>query len=408
VLRTTLSVSGEKVAKMVTYLASSVLIARVVGPEIFGQYSTLVAVAIIFTSISAMGLNALLVKEFLQAPSVERVLTNVIILRLQAACVAATLMIPTIVFGLGFKLLPSAIIALVLPIAIFQVLDSMFESRLEMGQVLKYKTIAYISGLGIKVATVLVWPDLVPLLFAHVAEMLLILFGATIYTAKAGVYFKPVLADWRYRWGLVQKGFPLLLSSGAVLLYMKIDLPMIMAFAGAQEAGVYSVATRLCEALFILSLPIIVGVFPTLQRLYVEDRGRFEKCVGKVFTLLACCGVVTYIVASVAAESLVSALYGVEYAQSVDVIRIFLLSLPIIFVGDLLSRWLIITDNLSLSFYRHILGLLVNVGLNYLLIPLYGGVGAASASVAGYTSAVIVLPILNGRARKFFNFMRFR
>lgn len=404
--RASFFVLSEKLVKMATYLTSSVLIARMAGPEVFGQYSSLLAVAVIFTAVSAMGLNALLVKEFIQAPTVGRVLSNVMILRLQAACLAAVIMAAVIVFVLGFGFLPGIITALLLPIAVFQIADSLFESRLEMARVLQYKTLAYVSGLGIKVTTAIVSPELLPLLMAHIAEMLLILIGAAFSMFRVGIFPSVSATDREYRWALFRKGFPLLLSSGAVLLYMKIDLPMILALSGSSEAGVYSVATRLCEALFIISIPIIVAVFPKLQSLYSENETLFYRYTRKVFALLFASGCVTYTLAAIFAEPVVSTLFGPEYTASADIIRVFALSLPIIFVGDLLSRWLIITDNLTLSLYRHLAGLAVNVSLNYLLIPLYGGMGAACASVAGYTSAVIIFPILNARARKFFNFMR--
>jgi O-antigen/teichoic acid export membrane protein len=56
-------------------------------------------------------------------------------------------------------------------------------------------------------------------------------------------------------------------------------------------------------------------------------------------------------------------------------------------MGALLSKWLIAEDLLTFSFTRHLIGAVANVGLNLLLIPKYGGTGAAVATLVAYTLA---------------------
>lgn len=407
-VRTSFHVLMEKLVKMGAYLAASVIIARLAGPEIFGQYSSLLAVAVIFTALAAIGLNALLVREFFHTDDCRRVLSNVLVLRLQAAALAATIMVLATLVFLAVPIKAGVLASLLIPIALFQVADSLFESRLELDRVLKYKTVGYISGLIIKAITALVSPHLISLLLAHVAEMSIILLGAALSLRRAGIVPDSAVLNAAYRWELLKKGLPLLLSSGAVLLYMKVDLPMLLAMSGAAEAGIYSVATRLCEALFIISIPIIVAVFPKLLALHSENAALFDRYLMRVFLLLAGIGGLTYGATALFSEPVVDVLFGSDYSASASIIRIYALSLPIVFVGDLFSRWLIITNNLALSLYRHLFGLATNLSLNFLLIPVYGGAGAAYASVAGYAAAVIVFPLVSRRARHFYNFMRFR
>jgi Na+-driven multidrug efflux pump len=53
------------------------------------------------------------------------------------------------------------------------------------------------------------------------------------------------------------------------------------------------------------------------------------------------------------------------------------------------------------SFYRNILGMIVNILLNYFLIPKYGASGAASASVLARLAATVgfmsVVPLLRNQ-----------
>ena len=52
-----------------------------------------------------------------------------------------------------------------------------------------------------------------------------------------------------------------------------------------------------------------------------------------------------------------------------------------------LSRWILIENALNFSLLTQGLGALSNVVLNYILIPVYGGQGAAWATLVSYAIA---------------------
>jgi O-antigen/teichoic acid export membrane protein len=52
-----------------------------------------------------------------------------------------------------------------------------------------------------------------------------------------------------------------------------------------------------------------------------------------------------------------------------------------------LSRWLLVEDLVRFSLVTHAAGAVLNVALNLVLIPRYGGLGAAAATVASYATA---------------------
>lgn len=399
-------VLAEKVFKMATYLASSILLARLAGPEVFGQYSSLLALAVVFTVVSALGLNGLLVREFVRAKNIGQVFINAIALRLQGATVAVAVMIIVAVTYLDIPLSTTVIASLLLPITVFQIADSLFESRLELGRVLTYKSIGYGMGLTFKVIAALFSPNLLSLILAHLAEMIVILVGAALAVKSADIRVNVKSLDHSYQLSLLRKSLPLIMSSVAVILYMKVDLPMILAISGPDAAGIYAGATRICEALFILSTPIIVATFPKLVRLHKAERHQFNEYMRKVFVILLAVGTTLFLFAALMSDTAVNLMYGPQFAGSAEIIRIYAISIPIVFIGDLFSRWLIVTDNLKLSLYRHLFGLATNVCLNFTLIPIYGPAGAAYASVTAYFVAVILFASLNRRARLFFDFVR--
>jgi len=61
-----------------------------------------------------------------------------------------------------------------------------------------------------------------------------------------------------------------------------------------------------------------------------------------------------------------------------------------VFMRALVSKWLIAEHLLKFSLLSHGLGALVNIVGNYLLIPSFGGLGAAYATVLSYAIASYV------------------
>lgn len=90
---------------------------------------------------------------------------------------------------------------------------------------------------------------------------------------------------------------------------------------------------------------------------------------------------------SLLAMPVIPALFGQEYADSAAVLIVHIWTCPAIFMAAVFSKWLISEDLLMFSLTRHGMGAAANVVLNLWLIPPYGAMGAAVATLASYTVA---------------------
>ncbi|ENG1987132.1 oligosaccharide flippase family protein, partial [Escherichia coli] len=61
---------------------------------------------------------------------------------------------------------------------------------------------------------------------------------------------------------LFMNGFPFMLSSLAIILYMRMDVYFIDYFMGKEAVGQYSLAVRFAEAVNFLPIVIANSVFP--------------------------------------------------------------------------------------------------------------------------------------------------
>ena len=84
------------------------------------------------------------------------------------------------------------------------------------------------------------------------------------------------------------------------------------------------------------------------------------------------------------ADSLIPLFFGESYIEAVPVLLVHIWAAILVFMRALLSKWLITANLLRMSLFSQTLGALANVFLNYYLIPPYGPVGAAYATILSY------------------------
>ena len=72
------------------------------------------------------------------------------------------------------------------------------------------------------------------------------------------------------------------------------------------------------------------------------------------------------------------------------------------FLGVAGGQWFVAENRQILSFQRTLLGAVVNVILNFILIPKYGPIGAAVATVIAYAIAAFLSDLLQKETRQMF------
>ncbi|MCQ8115664.1 polysaccharide biosynthesis C-terminal domain-containing protein, partial [Vibrio parahaemolyticus] len=69
-------------------------------------------------------------------------------------------------------------------------------------------------------------------------------------------------------------------------------------------------------------------------------------------------------------------LYGAKYEASGPVLQIHVLALPFVFMAAVFSKFIIAENALFASLTRNTLGAVLNIALNFLLIPHWGILGS--------------------------------
>lgn len=399
---------AEKLFKMVSQLLVLVLMARILPPHELGQLMYCFALASIFLFLNQLGLDTLLVKKLIDRPLRKvSLLWHALTARFCAAFLCVLL-----VNLLGLWLVEPqhrmvlfciSLYHLFLPFSTFEWFYQA-EGRSERAAI--GLILGQVFGLLIRLYAIFIQPDLLIFASAYVLEVAVTAL-AYVVMAKQDQLHKPTVLSIKRMQNLAREAFPLMISGAVILLYMKIDQVMLGYLSSETELAYYVAATRLSEAWYFVGLTVLGVYYPKIAAIKVSySFDNFLHEFANLVRIIVLLASVLVIFTSFFADQITTALYGEEYVLSATVLIITIFCVPFVYLGAASTRLYLEYGDNKAVLIRAILGLFVNILLNLMLIPTYGAIGAAIASLsAQITSSILSVLLLrkNGiRMLKFF------
>lgn len=379
---------GDRLLRMGVGLFVGIWIARYLGPAQYGLLSYAASLVAVFSAIAILGLEGVVIREVVRSPEKEQeILGTVFTLRMAAGLFAYLLTMVTV-----FLLRPTdhltqvlvGIMGSVLVFGAFDTIDLWFQSKVLSRYVVYAKNAAFILVSALRLALVLIKAPLWAFAAANAAEIGLGAVGL-VYVYRAN---SQRIGSWRITLdrarNLLAAGWPLVLSGIVFMVYLRIDQIMLGQMADAHEVGVYASAVKIAEIWFFIPTAIVSSVFPNIVKAKENDEAEFYGRLQKVYNLLAFLGYAVAIPTTFLAGIVVFLFYGEAYASAAPMLVLLIWS-------DLFANLAVARNAflMAMNWTRVLLlmvsvGAFVNIVLNYLLVPKYGGVGAAAASLISY------------------------
>jgi O-antigen/teichoic acid export membrane protein len=187
-------------------------------------------------------------------------------------------------------------------------------------------------------------------------------------------------AKWAKAWPLYRQAWPLGLGLILSMLAFRIDVPLLYAFRPENEVGWYSAAYRLFEPGLLIPAALLAGFFPGLVRAAQHNRAELSSYAFRLLGSLIALGAIGGLGLALLAPFLIELIYGASFAPAVIVLQILGLVVPVIFLNYGLTHLLIALHREGWNTFFFGAALATNVFSNLLLIPAFGGAGAAWAT----------------------------
>lgn len=362
---------GSRALGLLFYL----LLPRLVSLEVYGQFSFALSLALmVLQPTLELGLDWVITKWVSRGDG--SVVQQAVIIRVVIALLCLLLLPLLTLFGPSLAVLTMLYGYLVLISA--QRIGFAIQRGKEEMQIEGIASIAQ-KGLAIASLVFLSSTPLPPLWFAPLALLIstaLVTIGVwSVMAAKVlPLLWQPINFS-----GLQATAKEGLMLGGVSLLgmiYFRVDSVMLGLLASDTEVGRYNLAYRLIEGAILVPSVVMAATFPTLAKGH-----QFRKLFRKIFLGLGGMGLLFTVIVVVLAPLLLVLAYGEELQSQTQVLRWLALTLLPIYWGHLATQGLVALDR-QRHYLRLTLGaVLLNVGLNWWLIPLEGAEGAAIATV---------------------------
>lgn len=396
----------EKIIYLAVNLVVLIVIARYFGASTFGKYSYVLALYALLVPIASIGINSIIIKDILGSPEKER---SIMMTALLARFLGGLLLV---LLGGGLYLYNltninhyAAIgIGVALLFSSFQIYENWFYSNLSASVIAKYRLVTLSIFSAAKLLSV--WFD-----FGYSAILLVYFIEMTVtssilffvYWIKKGRIFAHI--DFLYAKNLLGRSKWLLLSGFASAVYLKVDILMLSEMVSNESAGIYSIAARLSELWYFAAIALSTSVFPRMLEYSSLNNKRYQNLLQRTSDTLFYLGLTVAILVSIFAQYAIPILFGEGYQESSQILVVHIWGGVFIYMRALFSKWLIAENLLRYSLVTHLLGAVVNLGMNLLLIPKYGAMGAAYSTVASYAVASYLSLFFSFKTRPFAHIM---
>lgn len=392
----------ERLTRLTFGILVGSLIARTLGPSLFGELVFAQLALALLAAVAALGMDAMLIK-WLHDDSVPagKLLSSLLVARLISSSSLALLL-----FVIAFYLVPSneaLLISILATVLVFQsanVLDQFFQAQL-LGQVgARAAILSMVISNSIRVGFVWVNADVVAFAWTFVIESaiycLLLIFQ---FLRAPG---RPHLARPNLRVAFVKllQSSPLVPTALVGSLFLMIEQFILRWFAGAEQMGIYAASARIADGWYSLLAVGAASVYPLIvsqANASVQEK-RVQMLVLYEIAFLG--SLTAAIVITVFAVGLIDLLFGESFAEAASVLHIQIWSG--IFIGWRLigGRWMLSQGLTWLAFRRVALGALVNTLACIALIPKFGVTGAAAASMAAHVTAGLIADLVHPQTRE--------
>ena len=387
-----LAFASQGAYKFLGFVVLAVL-ARALAPEDYGRLMFSLSMCLLLASLTDLGMSQDLIRRVAQVPenairrlnavlSVRATLLSAYVVLINAWALATKPDIWPIVAGMslyavGFEVNRTYA---ALFIGLQRIADSIRIFGLGLVVLASGVTLAALAGRGLR------W-----MVLAYVLTALVLILRGTFLTLGT-VGRVRIKMRTRGILSFVASAVPLFGLTIMVVLYLSVDSVMLGYMRPYSEVARYEAGSKILEASQFLIRPLTLVLFPICSQLAAH--GRWEK-LGWTFRWATAGGIVLGVlicsVIQVLADPVITVVYTDSYASSGRVLRILFWASPGIYVATVASFLAASMRYDRLALAAVIAGAVLNVGLNFVLIPDLGAVGAAWATVIAQSTSALLL-----------------
>jgi len=381
---------GQGLSLLISFFIGA-MIARRLGPSSYGVLSYALSFTTLFGIFFCFGVDAAMNRELIKYPEKEKELLGTFWLFKLGGGILTLLVATGAAVISRFDWLTVKLIAIFSGIFIIQslgIITLFFQAKVNA----RKSSLAQVWTSFIMIPVKLLWffysGNIMLLAFIYIFDFVVLgIFLIRYYQSKGNIlswkFDKQIFKD------IFHSSVFLMFSGVAILGVLKIDQIIIGHFLGKTAVGLYAVADRLTEAWDFIPRLICLSLFAAIINARKVDFTLYNRRLKHLYYLMLGLALLIMTATLVISRPLIIFLFGPEYEEAINILRVYVLSLPGIFLFTAVNQRLVAEGREKRIFLANFSALAINIILNFVFLPRFGLIGSAWATVITF----IYLPI---------------
>lgn len=196
-------------------------------------------------------------------------------------------------------------------------------------------------------------------------------------------------------------GLPLIPSDISVFVFTAIDRYFLNYYSTTRELGLYNLAYNFGNIITVLLATPVSLIWPTMY-LSAKDHDNAKEFYSRALTYTLCISLFLFLVFGLLAREVLHIMSNKEYWDSYMVIPIIVMTYSLWSLRKIINVAVTLTRKVQGLAIINFIGAAINIGLNFLLIPKYGMMGAGFATLITYIIVIVSMFFYNQRLMKLY------
>ena len=383
-----------RIVQSVFALLVNILTARYFGPANFGLINYAASIVAFFAPIMSLGITEILVNELIKEPEKEGEILGTSLVMTLVSAVSCIFLIAIFVNlvnpGETDTMIVTVLYSFLLIFQSLELIQYWFQSKYMSRYTSLTVLFAYIIVSAYKMFLLLLKKSIYWFAISHSLYYFLIaivLLG--FYKKLGGLKFKFSFSRVKCLW---KQGKHYIIPGVMGLILAQSDRIMLKLMCNNDEVGFYSAAISIAGLTSFVFTAIITSMRPLILENKTSDEKSYEKNIVRLYGIVIYLSLLQSIFISLLAKPIVFILYGNDYlSNTAPMLQIVVWYTAFSYVGGVRTVWILAEQKQKYLWIISFFGMIFNIALNYLLIPQWGGNGAAIATLITQIFTNIIL-----------------
>lgn len=397
---------ADKVIKLLFSALVGVWIARALGPDGFGYVNYIFAVVGIAAVFGNFGIPALVIQDLSEKTEpIDKIITSAMLVHVIGGVLVISI---SLVWGFALCLDQEYIVGLAIMscaylLKVFDVVKYVCEYKIEAKKIVLVENIAMIISSGLKVFAILLGVE-------NLSQWIIILTAMDALFVSIGFFYVGKKSSLNFLClpcvnlaiKYIKKGWPIVFTGLSVMIFMRIDQLMIKSIVNNEGLGEYSAALKLSEVWYFIPSVLATTFYPKLVELKKSNEEKMKKLIRLMFEISILISFPVALLFMLFGNKLIYIVYGSEYVDASSVLKIHIWTGLFVFMGVISQQWYIVQARQKMSMHRVMIAGAGNALLNYYMIPKYGIIGAAWATLIAQAFSGLIFNAVSAKSRELF------